>query len=513
MGKILLAGAVARWSKRAAVVGGLVVLGATTPIACSGGPGRTGGPEQEHANAGRERHPRDPRVRGPARRTTHAAELWTGDGALASRFAGVEFVARRRNGADHTSHNRHAWRRHQRDGVGVGGTGRTCVQRRPENTVIQLPPWSLSTLFLTSAAGQYPDWYVYGFRVQGNTIDISPLENDCADRLLLEQNLICTADKLAQISDAVGDVVWPAATIGDVAPPTTDCVYGPEDGGIGVGACQFGSQWDIPPQADSDRFIVRDLAIHTLGMIPVLDSYTDIAGQSCATSYADVANGTTGWVIDNSAAGQSVASEVFGVNIGSTGQVYPFFPPSNVPFVDAEQNLNGATIAASALAIEAQVLRSGGRLLHDLIRRDVYSDLASAAQLSAQALDPNKGNQLNWGVTVSGGTAAPPPQPAYGSISHAARVLMGRWEIGDPTDFPTTYQPECEGVSALDLIPGAFGSDLLARVRDLPIQTAGEATASQLVTPRALSSVLAIMPNKAGASSRCCLINTSSSRR
>ena len=74
------------------------------------------------------------------------------------------------------------------------------------------------------------------------------------------------------------------------------------------------------------------------------------------------------------------------MNIGSTGQVYPFFPPSNVPFVNAEQNLNGATIAASALAIEAQVLRSGGSCCHDLIRRDVYSDLASAAQLSAQAL-------------------------------------------------------------------------------------------------------------------------------
>ena len=480
MGKIYWRGLLLG-GRRAAVVGGLVVLGATTPIACSGGP-----------DAPAARSKSTPTLGGNA---THAIHVFAGQpggprtllnfgpGTELSLHASPESSSSPDGGTGLTTAATI-----DTPGADINATAWALVARAalacnvaPESTAIQLPPWSYSTIFVTSLAGQYPDWYVYGFRVQGNTINISPLENDCADRLLLEQNLICTADKLAQISDAVGDVVWPAATNGDFAPPTTDCVYGPEDGGIGVGACQFASQWDIPPQADSDRFIVRDLAIHTLGMIPVLDSYTDIAGQSCAASYADVANNTPGWVINSTSAGQSVASEIFGVNIGSTGQVYPFFPPSAVPFVDTEGNSNGPSIAASALAIEAQVLRGGGRLLHDLIRRDVYSDLASAAQLSAQALDPSAGNQQQWGVTFSGGAVATPQQAPYGTISHAARVLMGRWEIGDPADFPTTYQPQCEGVSALGLVPGALGSDLPARVSDLPIRTPGEATASQLV--------------------------------
>jgi hypothetical protein len=182
---------------------------------------------------------------------------------------------------------------------------------------------------------------------------------------------------------------------------------------------------------------------------------------------------------------------VFGVplttkdpNTGVYTAAYPFFPPSQVSIVTgsidqttgniAISKNNASTLAASAVQIEAQTLRAGGHLLHDLIRRDVYSDLASAAQQSAQQIDPTVGPQLAWGLN--------PTQPYYGTYAHAARVLLGRWEIGDSKqDFNNHGDPQCAGVKALDLLTRTFGSGLAARAADIPIRTPGEQTAAQLV--------------------------------
>jgi len=213
MGKIYWRGLLLG-GRRAAVVGGLVVLGATTPIACSGGP-----------DAPAARSKSTPTLGGNA---THAIHVFAGQpggprtllnfgpGTELSLHASPESSSSPDGGTGLTTAATI-----DTPGADINATAWALVARAalacnvaPESTAIQLPPWSYSTIFVTSLAGQYPDWYVYGFRVQGNTINISPLENDCADRLLLEQNLICTADKLAQISDAVGDVVWPAATNG-----------------------------------------------------------------------------------------------------------------------------------------------------------------------------------------------------------------------------------------------------------------------------------------------------------
>ena len=361
-----------------------------------------------------------------------------------------------------------------------------------QGALAELPPW------IEQGALPAPNWYVYKYDQPWLE---SGLPSNCSARLQLEQNLLCIADKLAEVSDAVGNVIWPAIDLTSFGLNDNSCPSVTYTGGVAPDQslldCAFDAEWIIPPQADSDRFIVRDLAIHTLGMIPVLDSYADISDyynarsggnkdqyDTCGSAFAGVA---TGNLIPGFLSGGDVPTnlQIFGVALlnlpTSSPPVFPVFPPSNVPLFDPQDGSNNyATIAASALSIEAQILRSGGRLLHDLVRRDVYSDLAAAAQASAQALDPVSGNQLNWGVTVSPTGGVSTGMSPYGSISHAARVLMGRWEIGDSFDFPTTYQPECSNIAALDLVSGAFGSNLPARVADLPITTPGQARASQL---------------------------------
>ena len=77
---------------------------------------------------------------------------------------------------------------------------------------------------------------------------------DKCDRVLEQtEALVCMADKLAQIADAVGSLRW------QVAPSTEACSAAgvPNEG-------PFAVPWTIPPQAEKDRFIARDLALHVL---------------------------------------------------------------------------------------------------------------------------------------------------------------------------------------------------------------------------------------------------------
>jgi hypothetical protein len=172
---------------------------------------------------------------------------------------------------------------------------------------------------------------------------------------VLEQALLCVADKLAEIGDAVGNVVWPADP-NIVGSGSLQYTYGSEDGGLYPLSELFFSQWTIPPQSDGDRFIVRDLAIHTLSMIPVLDAYTDLGNQTCATNFAQIAAGGTA---EQTAASLALFTNTFGADGAfPPANVFPAFPPSTVPFFDSAGNNNSATIAASALALEAQILTS-----------------------------------------------------------------------------------------------------------------------------------------------------------
>jgi hypothetical protein len=384
---------------------------------------------------------------------------------------------------------RAAWHCENVSGSTIGRSGGTMVP-------IGVAPWE------PSIAGN-EKWYIYE---KGDNSYPGVQDASCAERLQYEENLLCIADQLGAIADAVGTTVWPAlpgeaSVCANVGPFDYSSDAGSLLNDPTAGPCYEAGQWEIPPQADSDRFIVRDLAIHTLGMLATLDA-TPVAGCptnanggtgpcTCTSLFGDIAEaGSTNGanttpvtpvpitVDPPGLSGPQWAYLAFGTGWSSSCQpgmnpCYPLYPPSDVPIWGPLGDSNAPTIARSALQIEAQVLRSGGRLLHDLVRRDVYSDLAAAAKKSAHALDPQHGNEVAWGI----GT-----EDRYGSYAHAARVLAGRWEIGDtPSAFNYHGDPACEGALALDIVPSTFGDELSARVQDRGIRTKGEALAADIV--------------------------------
>src|SRR5262249_36957169 len=136
-------------------------------------------------------------------------------------------------------------------------------------------------------------------------------------------------------------------------------------------------------QSDQDRFIARDLAIFTLAHIPWLDS-TQPRTQApvptippvtegpatCGRFYAEAARNPL------SVLGTSPPNDATGLfGADPTNASSSPYPPVSAPLDTAP---HVAQAAQDRLAFEAHVLRAGGRLLHDLIRRSVYSDLAGA---------------------------------------------------------------------------------------------------------------------------------------
>src|SRR5262249_40055711 len=103
----------------------------------------------------------------------------------------------------------------------------TFEQRLP------LPAWRPGPPFDT--------WYIWG----------GPAAS-CSELLKREETLLCASDKLAEIGDAVGDVVWewnsvPYGVDASVTyPPGTDALP----------AMLRASKWRIPAQSEKDRFIV-----------------------------------------------------------------------------------------------------------------------------------------------------------------------------------------------------------------------------------------------------------------
>ena len=378
-------------------------------------------------------------------------------------------------------------------------------------------------------------WSVVPELAQVNWLVYSQLGFSCSQRLYTEQNMLCIADKLAEIGDAVGTVVFPSLLqspryegLCQADAGTAPFTFGSGNApGASAGRCDGLTEWDVPPQADRDRFIVRDLAIHILGNLASLDASpvfgcntgnNDPSSCLCPTMFTDVINGsmpiqgsfTIPAGLPLAGSFQTNSEVVFGTSLlGSDVPVplSPAYPPSDLTIVEVDANSNvikdnSPIIARSALQVEAQILRGAGRLLHDLIRRDVYSDLAAAAQQSAKALDPDQGNLVAWGEG---------PQGPYGTYAHAARVLAGRWEIGDtPDKFNGHGDPTCvgsPGITAIDILPQAFGPELSARVQDRPIRTQGEALAASLVAQAGVVLPTCVVAAAAPSSLRAALVD------
>lgn len=304
-------------------------------------------------------------------------------------------------------------------------------------------PWSLSTSF---------------------HIFLEPQIQSCDDALAVQEVLLCTADKLASIADAV-------------TPVTVEV---------------DGSRFVVPPQAERDKFIVRDMAINALAHLAFAEfGVTQDPAKGHLNRCDDLyATGLTSGHLD-----VEQRAQAFGTS--ATDAPLDYFPPALDP-VDGDPLRQ---ILSARLAYKTHVLRAGGRLLRDLLDKSVRADMAGAEQQRASAGGTRQGARLMWGVLPDSQGFAP-----YNSLRHAARTLFGRLELGpifedeglsppgwSPGNAPD-HDPECNGFRSLiqptvfqrnpnvqDLVD-AIGPGFAARWDDEPTTTDGEALATSLVT-------------------------------
>lgn len=100
-------------------------------------------------------------------------------------------------------------------------------------------------------------------------------------------------------------------------------------------------------------------------------------------------------------------------------------------------------------------------MLRSLIDDSVMADLAGAERQRSRAADPKRGPELFWGNQTD--SSAP-----YNSLSHAFRVVFGRWESGRMAGWPAVPVPTADApIPSGDPGCGVFGPiDLLTRALD-----------------------------------------------
>ena len=289
------------------------------------------------------------------------------------------------------------------------------------------------------AVDEFPDATTFFYRK-------GLLHNPTCDRVLeTQQILTCAADKLAEIGEAVGPVVWNLTIPLNVAAPV----------GILEGPYTF------PPQDAHSRFIVRDAALRVLAhvswldMLPVANSAT---GSTCTDLYSHAVHGPS----------LSDVPRLFGTAPGS--QPNKSLPPLS-PARAVSTTADVAELAQGRLEYKAHLLRAAARMIPDLVQDSVYADLAGGARKSAVAGDFSRGQQALWGNAADG---------YYNSLAHATRVLAQRWQVPAShlppwqTSTPSTCSPSAMSQDALEL---TYGADLTARIGSLPVNTQGQSEA------------------------------------
>src|SRR5262249_36235381 len=138
------------------------------------------------------------------------------------------------------------------------------AQEQNHQRITQMAPADLWSLFNGGAGGGTPLSY-----------SIFPTAPASCDEVLEdEETLICVADKLAQLADTLSPLRWHAVRFLDNSNTPNDTLA-----------------WIVPPPADAEKFIVRDLALEVLAQIPLFDSdpfLTSGLGRTCSAAYADL---------------------------------------------------------------------------------------------------------------------------------------------------------------------------------------------------------------------------------
>jgi hypothetical protein len=304
-------------------------------------------------------------------------------------------------------------------------------------------------------SGEYPEEHWFIFEGRYDSASGGTKFSSCDEIYRHSEILLCTANALAEVADAVAPIVWPARS--------------DTSGGAANWLPQFGEQWIIPVQAEKDKFIARDLALNVLANLARLDLEVPASGlddnESCPAAYVRSTTDTT----EFAALGE--------VLYGSGRQPDFFYPKYAVEFENSRE------LARDRLSLEMHILRAAGRLVRDLVEKSVYADLAGAEAQRARSGDPVRGAQLLWGAATDA------DQP-YNSMAHALRVLSGRLESASPTVQAADPEvgasvpagdPTCGGHLAMELLTGSLDDGFSARWSDRMLRTTEQQRATALL--------------------------------
>lgn len=229
----------------------------------------------------------------------------------------------------------------------VAGAAAQC---QPPGRVagVVVPPWKETT------AGKYA-WSIFP----------APATS-CDEQVINSERLLCIANELARVAEAVSPVHW-------------DKIQGAPVQGLPSGP------WTIPPQKTADRFIVRDLAIYMLATLALNDMWipSNAPGgttTTCSSAYAQAA------------ATPVSADRLWLFGVGKT-QPTTYFPAADP--LPSDSNIPDLT--NTRLKFNTQILRGASRLLKELIEDSVAADLAGTERRRGRATDPKRGSELAWG--------------------------------------------------------------------------------------------------------------------
>jgi hypothetical protein len=292
-----------------------------------------------------------------------------------------------------------------------------------------IPPW------LYDDVVGLRHWFVFQ-RYDTGTVD-------SCDRILAEQEaLLCMAQNLLEVADAVGNLHWEGTR--DLTEPV---LKGP---------------WTIPPQSTRDRFIARDLATHVLAHVSWLETEPiaspNVYFENCMQGWAEAYSNPSAWD------GSGTTPLFLPYQPSGAGSYY--FPPR---VANPTINDSMRAMSASRLNFKATILRTASQLLEKIVRVSVRDDVGMGERRRAGAGDPKRGNKLFWGQDSAA---------KYNSLQHATRVLLGRWEMGDQIG-----DPNCGGASpgAMLLDATTYGADISARYDAERVNTTGHKRAVEAV--------------------------------
>ncbi|MFO0570862.1 MAG: hypothetical protein U0263_34815 [Polyangiaceae bacterium] len=325
------------------------------------------------------------------------------------------------------------------------------------------PPWM-------PLNGGNDSWFVFKQKLNESTG--ATTFSTCEELLAVEEVLLCAADRLNEIANAVAPITWPSLNSGLVT-------YTKNPEGSAAPAYMH-DEWVIPPQSTKDKFVVRDLAINVLANLARLDLEQPTGvppEETCATAWSK--SSSYGYYESN-------VSVIYGNGA-------PFFDKNLALDID-----NRVELAELRLTHNTQTLRAAGRLLRRLIDDSVMADLAGAERQRSRAADPGRGPELYWGRKSD--ADAP-----YNSLTHAFRVVFGRWESPRPSGWgaPPSFSsgaaapvpsgdPACGGYTAMELLTEAMGGGTSARWQDRKVRKPAQQFATQLVDRAGL-----VIPNQA----------------